>query len=367
MTHPEASLARDAGFAPRTGTRAHDPAPRTGTRRAAVVGLVALVLAATTACTTDGTPAPNPTTEAPAGLVVLRVGPLNTQNTLSLAVRGGALLDPVHEAVLTEGAAGARVDEVASFPAFAPAAEAMAAGQVDMTSGSVTSLVAALGGNPDLVVFAVEVSDGDTQGIVAAPGTEIETVADLAGRSVATNEGGTGEYLLRLALDQAGMTIGDVVPVPLSPPEAAAAFATGRVDAWATWDQYLAAAELTPGAHLVATGAQIGATNSTVHVVNRAFLTEHPEVVGAVYRALVDQANAVVADPSLLERAYRNAGADDAVAAAVVAKAPPVIAPADESFADDVAAVARFYAAQGMTPDVVDTTGATVDVRDLRP
>ncbi len=289
--------------------------------------------------------------------VELRVGPLNTQNTLTLALRDGR--------VAAELPAGARASEVATFPAFAPAAEAMAAGQVDMTSGSVTSLVAALAGNPDLVVFAVEVSDGDTQGIVAAPGTGITRVADLPGHTVAINEGGTGDYLLRLALAGAGLSTDDVMPVPLSPPEAAAAFATGRVDAWATWDQYLASAELTPGAALVATAADIGAANATVHVVSRAFLDAHPDVVVAVYRALVAQADAVVADPGLLEHAYVAAGAADDVAAAVAAKRPPTIAPADAQVAADVAGVAAFYAEQGLTAGVVDTARATVDVRDL--
>lgn len=364
MICPTSAHLTPAPTGPRRRAVPRRPARR---RRAVVAGLAGLALAATAACTPGDSPAPDPTAETPARLVILRVGPLNTQNTLSMAVRGDALLEPVHEAVRTVGAAGARIDEVASFPAFAPAAEAMAAGQVDMTSGSVTSLVAALEGNPDLVVFAVEVSDGDTQGIVAAPGTGVESIEDLAGRSVAFNEGGTGDYLLRLALEGAGMTVDDVLPVPLSPPEAAAAFATGRVDAWATWDQYLASAELTDGARLVATAADIGATNPTVHVVSREFLREHPEVVAAVYEALVEQADAVVADPGLLEQAYRDAGADDDVAAAVVAKRPPTIAWADEAFADDVAAVARFYAAQGLTPEVVDTGDATVDVRVLTP
>lgn len=290
--------------------------------------------------------------------VELRLGPLTTQNTLTLAAGTGRLDDALH-------GVGATVREAATFPAFAPAAEAMAAGQIDMTSGSATSLVAALAGSPDLVVFAVEVNDGDTQAVVAAPGTGITSVADLAGRTVAINEGGTGDYLVRAALADAGMTTDDVTPVHLAPPEAATAFASGQVDAWATWDQYLASAQLLEGAHVVAHLADLTATNPSVHVVRRGFLEEHPDVVVAAYEALTAQADAVVADRGVLEQAYLAAGATPEVAAAVVAKAPPTIGPADDGFAADLAEVARFYADQGMTPSGVATDAAHVDVRTL--
>lgn len=339
----------------RTGAR-----PRSAGPLAVALALALTLAALATGCGGPGAePAGTGSDAAAPPAVELRLGPLTTQNTLTLAAASGRLDDALI-------GVGATVREVATFPAFAPAAEAMAAGQVDMTSGSATSLVPALAADPDLVVFAVEVNDGDTQAVVAAPGTGIRTVADLVGRRVAINEGGTGDYLLRVALAGAGLTVDDVVPVPLAPPEAAAAFATGEVDAWATWDQYLASAELLPGAHVVARAVDVGATNPTVHVTSRTFLEAHPDVVVAAYDALVAQAEAAVADPGVLERAYLDAGASPEVAAAVVARRPPTVAPADDAFAADLAQVARFYAEQGMTPAPVPTDGAAVDVRTLR-
>lgn len=335
---------------------------RTHRARVSAALLVAGTLAVG-ACTgpaaADGDPAGDPVGEpGSTPSVELRLGPLTTQNTLTLAAATGRLDDALH-------AVGATVREAATFPAFAPAAEAMAAGQIDMTSGSATSLVAALAGSPDLVVFAVEVNDGDTQGVVAAPGTGITSVPDLAGRTIAINEGGTGDYLLRAALADAGMSVDDVTPVHLAPPEAATAFASGQVDAWATWDQYLASAQLLDGAAVVARLADVSATNPSVHVVSRTFLEEHPDVVVAAYEALEAQADAVVGDPGVLEQAYREAGATPEVAAAVVAKRPPTIAPADDDFAADLAEVARFYAEQGMTPTAVATDTAHVNVHTL--
>lgn len=293
-----------------------------------------------------------------AGSTSVDVGPLNTQNVLSLALADGRLASAVEDA-------GGEVEAHAPFPAFAPAAEAMGAGWLDVTSGSSTAVVAGLAGAAEPVVFAVEVDDGTTQGIVAAPGTGIENVADLAGRTVAINAGGTGEYLLRLALDSAGMDFEDVEAVNLSPQDAASAFAGGTVDAWATWDQYLQAAVLTEGAEVVAHARDIGGGNRTVHVVSQSLVEERPDLVVALYEALADQAEALAADPGILARAYRDAGADPAVADAVAEREPPRIEPADEAFAAELAEVALFYAEHGMTPELVDVTGNTVDVGDL--
>lgn len=315
------------------------------------LALLAAALAVLAACS-EPTPAPGNSAAE------LRVGPLTTQNTLTLATRGGALANEVARS-------GGSLQLPATFPAFAPAAQAMAAGQIDVTTGSATALIPALQGNPDLVVFAVEANDNDTQGIVAGARTGIASVSDLAGHTVAVNEGGTGDYLLRVALAQAGMDIDDVEPVYLSPPDAATAFAGGQVDAWATWDQYLVSAERLPGATLVALARDIGATNPTVHVVSRSLVTAHPDLVRALYRALEAQAEAVVASPTELEAAYRDAGAAPEVAAAIAAKRPPRIVPADDAFAEELAAVAQFYRAHGMTTTTTDVSQAVVDVRDL--
>jgi sulfonate transport system substrate-binding protein len=321
---------------------------RTLTRAAALLVAGGLAL---TACA--GSPAATAANGGDAG--VLRLGPLGGQNPLSLAASDGILGDAVT-------AAGATMQTTAPFPAFAPAAEAMTADQIDMTSGSSTSLITALAGNPDIVVFAVEDNDNDTQGVVSAPNSGIRTIADLRGRTVAVNKGGTGDYILRMALESAGMTIADVTPVYLSPADSATAFSGGQVDAWATWDQYLVSAEALPGATQVALAKDIGATNRTIHVVSRAFLDAHPEVVQAAYDALVDQTRQVTADPSILVEAYEKAGAETAIAEAIGAKRTPTILPADAAYVTELTGVAQFYAEQGLTTSQIDVSKATVDL-----
>lgn len=286
----------------------------------------------------------------------LRVGALTTQNVLTLCQASGGLDGPIEEV-------GGSVTASDPFPAFAPASEALAAGHIDVGSSGATGVLSALAGGRDLVVVAVERNDNDTQGIVAGSSTGITSIEDLAGRTVAINEGGTGDYLLRKALVEHGMTIDDVEPVSLAPADAATAFSSGQVDAWATWDQYLFSAQVDLGATLVASAADIGAQNPSVHVVSREFADEHPLGVGALYRALEGCADEVAADPSILADAYREAGVSDAVSEEIIAHRVPSIAPADEDFAAEFAELAEFYADQGLTDELVDTSAATADVR----
>jgi len=316
--------------------------------------LVALVAAAVvlTGCTGAGPASPGDARDG-GTTATLRVGPLSTQNLLTLAVDDG--LAARH---LT--AAGVGLDVSAPFPAFAPAAEALAAGHVDVVSGSTTAVVAALAGDPDLVVVAVEHDAGDTQGIVAHG--DVADVAGLVGRSVAVNKGGTGEYLLRLALRRAGLDPGDVTFRYLAPPDAASAFAAGRVDAWATWDQYLVGAQALPGVRTVALARDLASDNRTVHVTTRDVLERHPEAVAALYDALVAEADALAVDPGRRVAAYRAAGADEDVAAALGELAPPTVGPADATFAAELARVADLYAEEGLVPGAVDVAGAAVDV-----
>jgi len=333
----------------RTAPAAHRGAASRMRRASTAVALAASALLVTSCAAPD---------EPAAAAFDLRVGALTTQNVLTLCQASGGLDAPL-------AAAGGTASASEPFALFAPAAEALAADRIDVSSSGATGVLTALEGNSDLVIFAVERGANDTQGIVAGADTGIRDVSDLAGRTVAINQGGTGEYLLRRALEGEGLALEDVEPVYLAPADAAAAFGAGHVDAWATWDQYLVGSQLDLGAQLVATAADIDAHNPSVHVVSRAFLEAHPEAVRAAYDALADCAENMADDPGIVADAYRDAGASDAVAEAIASGTQPEIVPADEAFAAEFADLADFYAAQGMSEPLIDTSPATVDATTL--
>lgn len=74
---------------------------------------------------------------------------------------------------------------------------------------------------------------GATDRVIAQPG--IESMEDLRGKRVAVPEGTSGDMLLRLALEEAGMSLDDVETIMMDPSTIVTAFSAGQVDAAGIW------------------------------------------------------------------------------------------------------------------------------------
>ena len=77
----------------------------------------------------------------------------------------------------------------------------------------------------------------------------------------------------------------EITPVYLAPPDAAAAFVRGAVDAWSIWDPFLAIAELKQKARALPLDRSVSAQNS-FFLVNGDFAAKHPDVVAAINGAV---------------------------------------------------------------------------------
>lgn len=70
---------------------------------------------------------------------------------------------------------------------------------------------------------------GGADRVIAQPG--ITSIEDLKGKKVGVPEGTSGDMILGLALDAAGMSRDDVELVPMDPPTIVSAFGSGQIDA----------------------------------------------------------------------------------------------------------------------------------------
>lgn len=133
----------------------------------------------------------------------------------------------------------------ANFQGAAPLFEAQRAGAVDTSyAGDLPVLMAASGGVP-LKIIATNVGDGGSNGLVVPADSPIHSVKDLTGKEVVVSSarGSISQYLLYQALDEAGVKR-DSVPVRfVLPTDASAAFNSGQIGVWATFDPYLGIAE----------------------------------------------------------------------------------------------------------------------------
>jgi sulfonate transport system substrate-binding protein len=131
---------------------------------------------------------------------------------------------------------GIKVQWVGPFPNHAPSIQAVVGGSADFSFGGSTTpaLAAIIAGSP-LVFAQFGVVTPRTTAIIARDGSGIGRVQDLVGKTVAVNRSGVAEFLLVAALEKYHVDRTKVKVVYLNPPEAAPAFGSGHVDAWAMW------------------------------------------------------------------------------------------------------------------------------------
>lgn len=239
---------------------------------------------------------------------------------------------------------------------------AVLSGNADATSTGTGSFIDFLAQGQPWTAFAIEYYDGDSQGIVAAPGSGVESLDDLKGRKVAIiRRGGTGDYVLHKALEGSGVDVGDVDVVEMNPSSFQAAFTSGQIDALSSFDQNLAAAMATPGAKLLANGRDYDNHNVSIHIVSRDFATKHPEAVKAMYRALVKESEAAAKRPAIITDAYKRFGASDEVAEQISRFDVPRILPIDADGRAMLEAQAREYVDFGFIDEMPDFEAATMD------
>lgn len=133
----------------------------------------------------------------------------------------------------------------ANFQGAAPLFEAQRAGAVDTSyAGDLPVLMAASGG-VDLKIIATNVGDSATNGLIVPANSPLRSVRDLAGKTVVVSSarGSISQHLLYEALKEAGVPQEAVSVRFVLPTDASAAFNSGQIAAWATFDPYLGIAE----------------------------------------------------------------------------------------------------------------------------
>lgn len=164
------------------------------------------------------------------------------------------------------------------FTSGPPLLEALSANALDFGyTGNVPPIFAhAARGN---LVF-VGASQGSREGhaILVPKDSPIQSVADLKGRTVAFKRGSSAHYATIKLLRAAGLTLDDITPQDLAPPDAIAAFDAGAIGAWTIWDPYYASAEARPNTRVLITTEGLEPDYS-FYSANGAYAKENPELI----------------------------------------------------------------------------------------
>jgi sulfonate transport system substrate-binding protein len=201
--------------------------------------------------------------------------------------KNGVLVIARRQAVLEQRLAPRGIEvKWVEFTSGPPLLEAMNVGSIDLGQvGDTPPIFAQAAGAAVVYVAGQPITNG--QGILVRDPL-IRNVADLKGRRIGFTKGSSAHNVTVIALEKAGLGYGDITPVYLSPPDAAAAFTRGSIDAWAVWDPYFAIGEKHGGRILVEASA-LAKTNS-FYLANRAFATRHPRVLRTVIDTLAETA-----------------------------------------------------------------------------
>jgi sulfonate transport system substrate-binding protein len=177
-----------------------------------------------------------------------------------------------------------------------PMLEAINAGAVDFgITGETPPVFAQAAGTP-FVYVGVDPAAPAGEGFVVPASSSVKSMADLKGKKIVTTKGSNANYLLVAGLAKAGLTPKDVTIIYLAPPDALAAFQSGRVDAWVAWDPFFAVAQLT-GARTLEDGVGI-VPNHQFFLSLKTFADANPPVIHALLKATAVAEAQVKADPA---------------------------------------------------------------------
>lgn len=274
--------------------------------------------------------------------------------------KNGMLLAAKHRGDI-EAALNAVPDVRLSWAEFAsgpPLLEALGAGAVHLgQTGDLPTIFAQAGGGDLLYVAAIPLA-GQSAAILVPRDSPVRTVAELKGKRVAYTRGSSAQPLVRNALARVGLRMADIIEVDLGPPDAAAAFASGRVDAWVIWDPYYAQAEVRGGARPLLTAA--GITDSRGFVLaNRQFTNARPDVIRATLDAMHATAEWAKTDRKELGRIFAvETGQDPEVQARVAERQDLELVPMSPGIIARHQALADEIFAEGVIPRRIDVASA---------
>ncbi len=166
--------------------------------------------------------------------------------------------------------------------------EALNVGSIDFGDvGEAPPIFAQAAGAP-LVYAGATVPRPALEAVIVPKDSPIRSVKDLKGKRVAYNKGSNVQYFLVKLLEKHGLAYGDVQSIFLAPADARAAFEKGAVDAWLIWDPFLAAAQKSLDARLLADATGV-VNNRAYYFTSRDFATRNTDVL----RIAIEEINAI--------------------------------------------------------------------------
>jgi len=165
--------------------------------------------------------------------------------------------------------------------------KAMASGDVQIGEAGSSPITAAASQGQDIKLFWILDDIADAEALIARNGSGVNSVKDLKGKKVATPFVSTAHYQLMAALKLDGVDAKSVNVMNMRPPEIAAAWERGDIDAAFIWDPVLS--KIKGNGKPIASSASIGKKGYPTFdglVVNAKWAAAHEGFMVALVKAL---------------------------------------------------------------------------------
>ena len=181
------------------------------------------------------------------------------------------------------------------FASGLPLTEALNVGAIDFSADVADTVpVFAQAAHARFVYVAQEAPSPKAQAIIVKNGSTLRTLADLRAKRIAVTKAAGSHYLLLAALARAKLAPTDAAIHYLTPADGRATFERGSVDAWITWDPYVASVDSNPDVRILADGNGL-ASYQRYYLASSSFAAARPDVIQIVFDRL-SQAGAWLRD-----------------------------------------------------------------------
>lgn len=164
---------------------------------------------------------------------------------------------------------------------------AMVAENIDFALLGSSSATIGIANGMDVELIWIHEILGDAERLVAKNGSNINTIQDLKGKSVATPFATTTHYSLLKALELNGISEKDITLYDMQMPDVYAAWQRGDIDAAYAWEPTLSNL-LKDGKTIISSKdlAAKGVFTSNVEIVRKEFAEKYPDIVTKYIKAL---------------------------------------------------------------------------------
>jgi len=310
-------------------------------------------LAATALALTCLAPTLASSQEQPPAQEVLRIGYQKSSTLITvLKARGtlAAALQPLHVSLSWH-----------EFTSGLPLTEALNVGAIDFSADIADTVpVFAQAAGAQFIYLAQEAPSPQAQAILVQPDAPIHSLADLRGKKIAVTRAAGSHYLLLAALARAHLKLSDVQVVYLAPADGRAAFEGGSVDAWITWDPYVAAIEHQSKVRVLADGTGL-ASYQRYYLASSGYAARRPDVLKVVVQQLTEAGEWTRAHPAQAAQLLAPLWGLDVptVVTANARRSYQVRLISADHFGEQQKIADAFYAA-GLLPAPVDTRQAQI-------